>query len=159
MWHSVKFDNSTDFVLTTAPVLITKGEQEQQFIGQDTLPYTSKGSPTFVNLTKALDVRVQFEERVLKSGSTQFTLFGYNYQSDQIEGKFSVMNFKSEEVVVVINTSLMGKMNNYSVAPKTDVIKTIETTANERHEIVWEVNVKPKQTLEIKYMRLYNRRV
>ena len=36
------------------------------------------------------------------------------------------MNYKSEEVVVVINISLMGKMSNYSIAPKKDAIKANE---------------------------------
>jgi hypothetical protein len=159
VWHSVKFDNTTNFVLTTAPVLITKGQQEQQFIGQDILPYTSKGSTTFVNLTKALDVRVQLDEKVSNTASTQFTLFKQKYRCDQIEGTFSVMNYKSEEVVVVINTSLLGKTSHYSVPPKTDVVKAIEMAANQRHDVVWEVNVKPKQTMEVRYTRAYNRPV
>jgi len=69
------------------------------------------------------------------------------------------MNYKSEEVVVVINVKLMGKMSNYSVAPKTDAIKANENSVNQQHDIRWEVNVKPKQTIEIKYLRLYNKRV
>jgi hypothetical protein len=139
--------------------VITKGQQEQQFIGQDTLTYTLKGSTTFVNLTKALDVRVQLEEKVTNVHQKRFTFLTYNYQTDQIEGKVSVMNYKSEEVVVVINVSLMGKMSDYSVPPKKDAIKADENTANQQHDIRWEVNLKPKQTLEIRYIRLYNKRV
>lgn len=69
------------------------------------------------------------------------------------------MNYKSEEVVVVINLSLMGKMSNYTVPPKTDVVKANENRVNQQHDIRWEVNVKPKQTLEIRYARSYNKRV
>jgi hypothetical protein len=69
------------------------------------------------------------------------------------------MNYKSEEVIVVINISLMGKMSNYSIPPKKDAIKAIENVANQQHDLQWEVHVKPKQTLEIKYIRLYNKRV
>ena len=38
-------------------------------------------------------------------------------------------------------------------------LKLMNMTANQQHDIRWEVNVKPKQTLEIKYIRLYNKRV
>ena len=140
-------------------MVITKGLEEQQFIGQDKMTYTSKGSTTFVNLTKALDVRVQLDEKVLNAPPTRLTLFRTNYQTDQIEGKIVVMNYKPEEVVVVLNLSLMGKMSNYSVAPKKDSVKVNENVANQQHDIQWEVNVKPKQTLEIRYVRSFNRRV
>ncbi|CAF0766370.1 unnamed protein product [Rotaria sp. Silwood1] len=159
VWHSVEFENISNFVWTTAPIVITKGQLEQQFIGQDKLTYTLKGSTTFVNLTKALDVRVQLDEKVTVTNSKQFTLFRVHYQTDQIDGKILVMNYKSEEVVVVITATLMGKMNNYSIAPKKDAIKADNNVANQRHDIQWEVNIKPKQTLEIKYVRSFNKRV
>lgn len=139
--------------------MITKGEDEQQFLGQDTLTYTLKGSTTFVNLTKALDIRIQLEEQVKKTNSTSFTLSRLKYQTDEIEGKLVVMNFKSEEVIVVINLSLTGKINQYSIQPKKDLIKANENVANQQHDIRWEINLKPKQTLDIHYIRLYNKRV
>ncbi|CAF4416511.1 unnamed protein product [Rotaria socialis] len=159
VWHSVEFDNVSDFVWTTAPIVITKGQLEQQFIGQDKLTYTLKGSTTFVNLTKALDVRIQLDEKVSSANSSRFVLSRVNYQTDQIEGKILVMNYKSEEVVVVINTILVGKMSNYSIAPKKDAVKTDGDVANQRHDIRWEITVKPKQTLEIKYVRSFNKRI
>jgi hypothetical protein len=149
VWHSVEFENISNFVWTTAPIVITKGEHEQQFIGQDALTYTLKGSTAFVNLTKALDVRVKLDEKVINR---------IEKRSDNIEGKIAVMNYKSEEVVVVINISIMGKTSNYSVKPKKDAVKANYITANPKHDIQWEVNIKPKQTLEIGYVRLFNRK-
>ncbi|CAF3344794.1 unnamed protein product [Rotaria sp. Silwood2] len=160
IWHSVEFENISNFVWTTAPIVITKGQLEQQFIGQDKLTYTLKGSTTFVNLTKALDVRVQLDEKVsTTTNSPRFTLFRVHYQTDQIDGKILAMNYKSEEVVVVITATLIGKISNYSIAPKKDAVKADNNVANQRHDIRWEVNIKPKQTLEIKYIRSYNKRV
>ncbi|CAF1322405.1 unnamed protein product [Rotaria sordida] len=159
VWHSVEFENISNFIWTTAPIVITKGQLEQQFIGQDKLTYTLKESTTFVNLTQALDVRVHLDEKVLSTNPTHFTLFRVHYQTDQIEGKILIRNHKSEEVVVVITAILVGKMGNYSIAPKKDAVKADNKGANPRHEIQWEINVKPKQTLEIKYVRSYNKRV
>ncbi|CAF4992848.1 unnamed protein product, partial [Rotaria magnacalcarata] len=159
VWHSVEFDNVSDFVWTTAPIVITKGQLEQQFIGQDKLTYTLKGSTTFVNLTKALDVRVQLDEKVSSTNSSRLVRSRVNYQTDQIEGKILVVNYKSEEVIVVINTILVGKMSNYSIAPKKDAVKTDGYVANQRHDIRWEVTVKPKQTLDINYVRSFNKRL
>jgi hypothetical protein len=69
------------------------------------------------------------------------------------------MNFKSEEVAVVINIVLSGKMSNYSVQPKKDIVKVNQHVANEQHEIRWAVNIKPKETLQLRYNRLFNKRV
>ncbi|CAF4163676.1 unnamed protein product, partial [Rotaria sordida] len=159
VWHSVEFENISNFIWTTAPVVITKGQLEQQFIGQDKLTYTLKGSTAFVNLTKALDIQVQLDEKVSNTNPTRFTLSRVHYQTDQMEGKILVRNHKSEEVVVAITATLMGKMGNYSIAPKKDAVKTGNDRANPRHEIQWEINVKSNQTLEIKYVRSYNKRV
>ncbi len=159
VWHSVEFENISNFVWTTAPIVITKGQHEQQFIGQDALTYTLKGSTAFVNLTKALDVRVKLDEKIINTNQKRFTFLSYNYQTDNIEGNIAVMNYKSEEVVVVINISIMGKTSDYSVKPKKDAVKANDITANPQHDIQWEVNIKPKQTLEIRYVRLFNRRV
>lgn len=149
----------SDFVWTTAPIVITKGQLEQQFIGQDTLTYTLKGSPTFVNLTKALDIRVQLDEKVIQTNPRKIILFRVNYQVDEIEGKIVIMNYKSERVVVVINAALMGKTNNYSIEPKHDLVKVNENAANQKHDVRWEVTLNPRQTMEIKYYRQYNKRV
>jgi hypothetical protein len=138
--------------------VITKGQQEQQFIGQDTLTYTIKGSTSLVKLTKALNVRVQLDEKVVNVNPTPVLLYQTQYKTDEIEGTISVMNYKSEEVVVVINVTLMGKMSKYSIAPKKDAIKANENIVNQDHDIQWEVTVKPKQTIEIKYTRSYNKR-
>ncbi len=81
------------------------------------------------------------------------------YQTDEIQGKIDVMNFKSEEIIVVINLTLTGKTSHYSIPPKKDTIKANENVANQQHDIRWEINVKPKETLEIKYVRSYNKRV
>jgi hypothetical protein len=69
------------------------------------------------------------------------------------------MNYKSEEVIVVINVTLSGKMSNYSIAPKKDAVKANAIGVNQQHDIQWKVNIKPKQTLEITYVRAYNKRV
>ncbi|CAF0987235.1 unnamed protein product [Adineta steineri] len=159
VWHSVEFENITNFVLTTAPIVVTKGEQEQQFIGQDTLTYTSKGLTAFVNLTKALDVQIQAEENVLSTNPKRFKIGRTSFQTDNIEGKISVVNRKTETIVVVINVALSGKITKHSVEPKKDVIKTHQHFTNEQHDIRWEVTVEPKQTLDITYDKIYNKYV
>ena len=118
-----------------------------------------KGSTTFVNLTKALDVRVQLDEKVLHANSARFSLSRTNYQTDHINGKILLMNYKSEDVAVVLNMSFSGKMSNYSIEPQKDVIKANENVVNPQHNIQWKVTVKPRQPIEIKYTRLYSKRV
>ena len=112
-----------------------------------------------VNLTKALDVRVQLDENVVNANSARFTLFNAKYQTDRIEGKILIMNHKSEEIVVVINVLLVGKMNEFSIKPKKDITKTLDTVVNQQHDIRWEVTIPPRKSTEINYVRLYSRRV
>jgi hypothetical protein len=139
--------------------MVTKGVDEQQFIGQDKITYTLKGATVVVNLTKTLDVRVQFEEAVINTEAKRVTISRLNYQTDHIEGKLILTNYKSEEVVVVLNTSLSGKLNNCSNQPKKDLIKPNTDVANQQHDVQWEVTVQPRGTVEIRYVRLFNRRV
>lgn len=159
VWHSIEFENQSNFVWTTAPVVVTKGKEEQQFLAQDTLTYTPKGSTTFVNLTKALDIRVQFNEQVTGADSKRFKFFNQNYQTDHVEGKIIVINLKPEQIVLVINLSSEGKFNNYSIKPKKDIIKSNDNVVNQQHEIQWEIKVQPKGTTEIVYTKSYNKRV
>jgi hypothetical protein len=123
------------------------------------LTYTLKGSTTFINLTKALDVRVQLEEKVSNTNTKRFVLHRINYQTEQIEGNVILLNHKSEEVTVVINLLIQGKMSNYSIAPKKDSIQVNGDVTNQQHDIRWEIRIKPKEKMEIKYIRLYNQRV
>ena len=138
---------------------MTKGVDEQQFIGQDKITYTLKGSSVFVDLTKALDVRIRSEESVKNTNANRFRIRNVNYQSDQIEGKIQLVNFKSEEVRVALKATLSGKISNYSFEPKTDTMSVKRDVANEHHKVQWEISLKSKQTFEIKYVRLFNRRV
>lgn len=155
----MEFENRSNFVWTTAPVVVTKGVDEQQFIGQDKITYTLKGSAVVVNLTKTLDVRVQFEEAVINTEAKRLTISRVNYQTDHVEGKLILTNYKSEEVVVVLNTSLYGKLSSFSNQPKKDVIKPNSDVVNQQHDVQWEVTVQPRGTIEIRYVRLFNRRV
>ena len=50
-------------------------------------------------------------------------------------------------------------MSHYSKEPKKDLIKANDNIANQQHDIRWEMNIKPKEKIEIKYIRLYNKRV
>ncbi|CAF0849044.1 unnamed protein product [Didymodactylos carnosus] len=124
VWHSVEFDNKSDYILTTAPVLITR--DDQQFIGQDTLNYTLKNSSTFVNLTKALDIRVTFDEKVNRAASgSQISVLKVNYVKEILDGVITVINYKLEPVTVVIKTQLRGRLSNFSLKPKTDLLKVV----------------------------------
>jgi hypothetical protein len=140
-------------------VFITRGQQEQQLIGQDQINYTLKGSTTFVNLTKALDVRVQHDEKLSNTNSTRLTLMRVNYQTDQIDGQIVVTNHKTESVLVVLHLTLVGKTSHYSLPPKKDTRKVHGDVANGHNDIRWEVTVPPKANVEIKYTRHFNRRV
>ena len=140
-------------------MVVTKGVDEQQFIGQDKITYTLKGSTVVVNLTKTLDVRVQFEEAVINTEPKRVTISRVNYQIDHVEGKLILTNYKSEEVVVVLNTSLSGKLQSCSNQPKKDLIKPNTDVVNQQHDVQWEVTVQPRGTIEIRYVRLFHRRV
>lgn len=50
-------------------------------------------------------------------------------------------------------------MSNYTIPPRKDSVKANEAVVNQQHEIRWEVDVKPKQKLEMKYLRVFNKRI
>lgn len=136
---------------------MTKGLEEQQFLGQDKITYTLKGSTALINLTKALDIRVQVEESVTNTNPNRIVFLRNNYQTDTITGKITITNHKSEDIRLVIKMKLTGKMVDFTTKPTRNIVKANSNAVNQTHDIRWELDIKAKQSLEIKHTRHFNK--
>lgn len=115
--------------------MVSRGLVEQQLVGHDKIKYTANRSTAVVNLTKTLNVRVQFDETAINGEPKRFSFSRVNYQVDQIRGELTVTNNKPEGVVVLLNVYLLGELQQLFVAPEKDVVKPSLFGANQQHEV------------------------
>jgi len=154
VWHAIQLVNNTKHVWTTAPVMLTKGDS---FIGQDTLDYTQIGTKALVNLTKALDVKVCFDESITGNKGT-IQILGNTYQQDTVTGRFAIFNHKTETVTVQVKAKIHGSLGDSSVKPKTNIEQVSNDVANGIRKVEWEARVEPGKTFDIQFKRDINRR-
>ncbi len=147
VWHAVRLKNAGKLPWTTAPVMVTSGDQ---FLGQDILYYTSAGSSTLVNITKAMEVKASFSENTLGHNET-LEIGGHTYTVYKVAGKLQVNNFKGEKVNLVINKKLTGDLIESSIKPTTVKEEPRTEIANPHRTVTWEVEVPAGKSLEIDY--------
>ncbi|CAF0975626.1 unnamed protein product, partial [Didymodactylos carnosus] len=107
------------------------------------------------------DIQVTFDEKVNRAASvsgSRLSMLKVNYIKEILDGIITVINYKFEPVTVVIKIQLHGQLSNFSLKPKIDAVKSGPVIANAMHDLRWEVQVDPQQTLDIKYSRTFNRR-
>lgn len=109
VWHSIEFGNKSDHMLTTAPVLITRGGH--QFVCQETLTFTLINNPVFIHLTKAPGIRVTHDETASPvqqpAGATTMKVVGQNYVQEQWSGNITVTSGMHEAVTLVLKIQLL----------------------------------------------------
>ncbi|UJR18079.1 hypothetical protein I4U23_004979 [Adineta vaga] len=154
VWHAIEFDNKSKHTLTTAPVMVT--QDDQQFICQDSLPFTMKNQSALIALTKAPSIRVKYEEKGSDSQLTNpstVVIVKKKYVKEEWNGSLTVINTKNEPVIVVIRLRVCGQMSKYSLAPKFDNVRDGQFARNKIHDIRWDVSLEPQQQQIISYCR------
>lgn len=114
------------------------------------------GSKALVNLTKALDVKVQFEESITSSKGT-VKILGTQYQVDTVSGKIAISNNKKEAVTVQVKVKILGSLTEHSVTPKTNIEEITYDVANGVRKVMWEITLEPGKKEEILFKRVINR--
>lgn len=148
VWHTLRMKNSTNFPWTSAPTLVMQGSKP---VAQDTLPYTPKGATSTLKLTIATDVRSSHEEREVARVRSTERRHGYDYDIITIEGKFTLTNYKSKDVHIVVTKTFRGLAE-----PMTDnanVEKLAESIAadNPMSRAKWDLTLKSGEARTVTY--------
>lgn len=157
VWHSLKMKNTSSQPLTTAPVSVYK---DGQLMGQDTLMYTPAGADLLVKMSKALDIRVEGTEEELtrERGALRIPNTGLVYDLVTLRGTISIRNFKAQDVTMRMTKLVTGEITESELNPV--VTKTAKglREVNPASRLVWTLNLKGGQQLEVKYTyKLYLR--
>lgn len=148
VWHTIKFKNTAGQPLTTGPASMY---QKNQVVGQDTLSYTSPGADVTVNMSKALDIRVDAsEEEVSRERQVKLPNTNY-YDLVTIKGTVSVRNMKKESVKLKLTKSFTGELVSASNAGKETKLAKGLRDVNPRTRVEWEPTMKSGDKLELTY--------
>ena len=147
IWHAIRLKNIGKQPWTTSPVMITNGDR---FLGQDILYYTSAGSGTLVNITKAMDVKAKFTEQTAENKGTQ-EIGTHVYHVYVVAGRLLVNNWKGEQIHLLINKKLTGELIDSSLKPADVTEAPRHDLANATSTVVWDTEILAGKSAEITF--------
>jgi hypothetical protein len=147
IWHAIRLKNNDKQVLTTAPVTVV---EDDKFIGQNLLYYTSAGGYTEINITKAIDIKAKSTEENLEA-KDNININGYSYQIYINRGKLTINSYKQEDVKIIIKKDIYGDLTFTSIKPSAVNEKPKQNGVNTISTAIWEVTVPAGKSIEIEY--------
>lgn len=149
VWHSLKFKNTANQPLTTAPATVFKNGQ---IMGQDTLKYTSQGAEALIKMSKALDVRVeQNETEEARERGVLKGAYGNLYDLVTVLGIVVVNNPKAEAIALKMSKEFSGDLVSAEGEPK--AVKSAKglRDVNGRTRLEWTPTLGAGKTLTLSY--------
>jgi len=158
LWDSVKFNNPFEFPLTTGAIEIV---EDGRIVGQAQCAWTNPGDETLVKITKALSVKGRCEEESDGKGvrskisslaaDERFHYDDHDYRKETITAKIRVQNFRKEVASLNVKKVFSGELVESDLKPtKTRNLPVHDGRVNVERELVWEFDLQPGETKEIK---------
>ena len=171
VWEVLRFKNPFDFPMTTAPATVTGNGH---FLGQNSAYWTSQGAELIVPVTRAMSVQVISDEEerggsiepweiIGPSGTAvqntekrpklyRFSQHGSTYRKQEIDGKITVKNLRSETMKIVITRQISGEFMKSGIPAKTKILVERDSrNVNRSQELKWELALKPGEVKEIDF--------
>jgi hypothetical protein len=148
VWHSLRLKNSTKFPWTSAPTMVISGLKP---VSQDTLAYTPQGASTNLKLTIATDIRTSQEELEVARDSNVPCRHSNHCDEVTIEGKLTVMNYKSKDAIVSIAKKFTGALLTASDNGKGQKLASAMEAVNPSSQVKWSVSLKPGEQKVVIY--------
>jgi len=114
--HKVRLANAGQFPFTTAPALIVK---DDRVLAQGMMTYTAPGAETDLEVTTAIDIRVQKTDAETKRTPDATQWNGQHYGRIDLAGQIKLLNFGKQAVEVEVVRHVLGnveKADNDGVA-------------------------------------------
>ena len=148
LWDAVRFRNPLKAPITTAPVEIVDGEK---LLGQSTIKWVNPGEEALVKITKAMTVSGSRNEYELPGSRELVSIGGYNYRRPEVEGTIKLRNFRTHDAKVVAKRQFSGEFISAQGEPKNRLLEAGVYNINPRHELTWEITLKPGEELSYHY--------
>ena len=173
--HSVRLTNDSDYPLTTAPAMIYRGDE---VLAQGLLTYTSIGAKTDLDITTAVDIRVEKDETETGRDPDAMVIHGKTYARIDLAGTLELTNYRGEPVKVEVTRYVFGKVGEADNDGKAEMINPIENPdylpsaglagwqrwyrwpgwwheSNGVGRFIWELTVQPGQKIDLGYTWSY----
>ncbi|MBP5285562.1 MAG: DUF4139 domain-containing protein [Kiritimatiellae bacterium] len=158
LWDSVKFKNPFDFPLSTGAIEIA---EDGRIVGQAQCKWTNPGDETLTRITKALSVKGWYDEESDGKGvrskieslapGERFRYNGSDYRKEEVTAKIRVRNFRKDPATLNVKKVFSGELVESDFDPaKTRNLPARDGRANVERELVWEFDLMPGETKEIK---------
>ncbi|MCK4999637.1 MAG: hypothetical protein KAS23_08880, partial [Anaerohalosphaera sp.] len=107
--HTIRFNNNSEYPLTTAPALVMK---DGKVISQGMMKFTAIGQTGNLELTTALDLSVKVADEVSEKIPKAIHWDGYNYMKVKMDGTIEIKNYGKKNVVVEVKRSVLGNIDS-----------------------------------------------
>jgi hypothetical protein len=146
IWHKLKLTNASGYPWTTAPAMVTSGNQP---LSQDSINYTPKGANSELKVTVATDLKGTRTE-VEKSRQTT-EILNRSYFNVTADGNLKIKSFKGKPVTVTVKKTVIGEVT--SAGQGGSAVKTTEgfRAVNPTSIITWEVPLQPGEEKSLDY--------
>ncbi len=121
--HRVRLTNKSDYPLTTAPVMILRGER---VLAQGLMTYTSVGAQTDLGITTAVDINVKKVDKEVKRTPKAAYWEGYEFFRVDLQGKITLTNYRKDAVEVEIVRNVLGNVEEADHDGQAEMVNVLE---------------------------------
>ncbi len=168
--HKIRLENKAECPLTTAPVLLL---ESGRIIAQSMMTYTPVGASVDLELTTAVDISVKKLDKETGRTPEAVKWDDRTYERIQLSGSIHLTNHRTEPVYLEVRRSILGNLDSASHDGLIEQLGRHEggwmTTDgfpvwwrwynwpswwyhfNGIGRITWELELKPKETVELQY--------
>jgi len=168
--HKIRLVNDAKLPLTTAPALILR---EGRIVAQGMMTYTAPGASSDLELTNAVDISVEKLDKETERVPNAVKFDGYAYGRANLSGTIRLTSHRAETVSLEVRRSVLGHIDEASSDGVIEHLGRNEgewVTAGElpfwwhwynwpywwyhfnaAGRITWQYELRPGQTVELKY--------
>jgi hypothetical protein len=155
VWHQLELTNRSKVPWTTGAAIILRGNLP---MGQDLLTYAPPGGTSLLPMTVAVNLRGTLAEEEIERKPNVLGWGGHSYSLISKKGTVTLTSFRDADSDVRVTVSLPGKADEVSGDGhiRIDDFHPGDWQGggfwqNNHSELVWELNLKPGQTVEMTY--------
>lgn len=147
-WDAVRFKNPLEMPMTTGPAAIN---ENGSFHGQAMSYWTNPGQINMLKITKALSIETRAVESEVESSREVISYGGRNFRKALVKGEINVTNHRKKAVTMIINRHFSGELQEADREPECKLLEEGVYSINKRNELVWELEIKPGESLDLTY--------
>jgi len=155
VWHQLELTNRSKVPWTTGAAIILHGNLP---MGQDLLTYAPPGGTSLLPMTVAVNLRGTLAEEEIERKPNVLQWGGHAYSLIRKKGTITLTSYRDADSDMRVTVSLPGKADEVSGDGhiRIDDFHPADWQGggfwqNNHSELVWELNLKPGQTVEMTY--------